>query len=257
MSVDGLCKRIIPCLDVANGRTVKGVKFGNLRDIGDPVELGLLYEEQGADELTFLDISATHEQRDTVVELVNKVARNLSIPFTVGGGVNSVDTVKRLLGNGADKVTINTAAVSNPQLIDDIAIACGSQCCVLAMDVKRSGDQRWTVLVKGGRLDTGHDAMTWARQCVERGAGEILLTSWDKDGTLEGFDLELVQIFAQALPVPVIASGGARDPQSFVDVFQRGNADAALAASIFHDGTYTVAAVKEQLHKAGVTVRLC
>ncbi|MDR3612179.1 MAG: imidazole glycerol phosphate synthase subunit HisF [Candidatus Obscuribacterales bacterium] len=257
MSVSDLCKRIIPCLDVKNGVTVKGIKFGNLREIGDPVELGLIYQEQGADELTFLDISASNEERATVVDLVRRVADNLSIPFTVGGGISSLDTVKRLLQNGADKVTVNTAAVARPQLIEEIAIACGSQCCVLAIDVRANGPHSWEVLVKGGKVATGMDAFTWAKESVERGAGEILLTSWDKDGTLEGFDLELVKTFAQALSVPVIASGGARDPQSFIDVFTEGMADAALAASIFHDGTWTIGAVKEQLHKAGVTVRIC
>jgi cyclase len=257
MSVSDLCKRIIPCLDVANGVTVKGIKFGNLREIGDPVELGLIYQEQGADELTFLDISASSEERATVVDLVRRVADNLSIPFTVGGGISSLDTVKRLLQNGADKVTVNTAAVARPQLIEEIARGCGSQCCVLAIDVRANGPKSWEVLVKGGKVATGMDAFTWARESVERGAGEILLTSWDKDGTLEGFDLELVKTFAQALSVPVIASGGARDPQSFIDVFTEGMADAALAASIFHDGTWTIGAVKEQLYKAGVTVRIC
>jgi len=257
MSVSDLCKRIIPCLDVANGVTVKGIKFGNLREIGDPVELGLIYQEQGADELTFLDISASSEERATVVDLVRRVADNLSIPFTVGGGIASLDTVKRLLQNGADKVTVNTAAVARPQLIEEIATACGSQCCVLAIDVRANGPKSWEVLVKGGKVATGMDAFTWAKESVERGAGEILLTSWDKDGTLEGFDLELVRTFAQNLSVPVIASGGARDPQSFIDVFTDGMADAALAASIFHDGTWTIGAVKEQLHKAGVTVRIC
>jgi imidazole glycerol-phosphate synthase subunit HisF len=256
MSVDGLCKRIIPCLDVAGGKTVKGVKFSNLRQIGDPVELGLLYQEQGADELTFLDISATNEERGTVVELVKSVARNLSIPFTVGGGVSSLDDVKRLLSNGADKVSINTAAVNRPQLVDEISSACGSQCCVVAIDVRKAG-MSYDVLIKGGKVSTGRDAFEWAKECVQRGAGEILLTSWDKDGTLDGFDIELVQLFAQTLPVPVIASGGARDPQSFIDVFQCGKADAALAASIFHDGTYTVSQVKKELDKAGVSVRLC
>jgi cyclase len=271
-----LCKRIIPCLDVADGQTVKGVKFTNLRAIGDPVELGLMYENQGADELTFLDISASHEARATVVDLVKRVADNLSIPFTVGGGINSLDDVKRLLANGADKVSINTAAVNNPQLIEQIANTCGSQCCVVAIDVRavasngaaraRLGSKGvdlstlegdWEVLIKGGRVVTEYDAFEWAVQCVERGAGEILLTSWDRDGTLSGFDLNLVRTFSRSLPVPVIASGGARDPDSFVDVFVDGQADAALAASIFHDGTYSIGQVKQRLKEAGVTVRIC
>jgi cyclase len=259
-----LCKRIIPCLDVDNGVTVKGVKFGNLRTIGDPVELAVLYEQQGADELTFLDISASRDERATLVKLVEKVAHNLSIPFTVGGGVGSLDDVKRLLASGADKVSVNTAAVSKPQLVEDIAIACGSQCCVVAIDARKigtngggTGEPHWEVLVKGGSVSSGRDAFEWALECVERGAGEILLTSWDKDGTLDGFDLEMVKLFAERLPVPVIASGGARDAGSFIEVFNLGHADAALAASIFHDGTWTIGAIKEQLNKAGVTVRVC
>lgn len=264
-----LCKRIIPCLDVANGKTVKGVNFTNLRDIGDPVELGLRYEEEGADELTFLDISASLEARSTVVDLVNRVADNLSIPFTVGGGISQVEDAKRLLASGADKITVNTAAVNNPRLVEEIAIAWGSQCCVVAIDVRAvnpaqqdgsSADvanRHWEVLIKGGRVATGRDAFEWARQCIELGAGEILLTSWDRDGTLSGFDLELTRKFATSLSVPVIASGGARDPDSFLEVFEEGAADAALAASIFHDGTYTIRQVKERLHKAGVPVRLC
>lgn len=258
MSVSGLCKRIIPCLDVRNGKTVKGIRFGNLRDIGDPVELGLRYEQQGADELTFLDISASSEERATVVDLVKDVAANLSIPFTVGGGVSSLDAVMRLLSNGADKVSVNTAAVQRPELVEEIAAHCGSQCCVVAIDVRRTGKKHeFEVLIKGGKEPTGRDALQWAIECVERGAGEILLTSWDQDGTREGFDLELVRLFSDRLSVPVIASGGAADAQSFVDVFKVGHADAALAASIFHDEQYTIAEVKEQLDKAGVPVRLC
>lgn len=262
---NALCKRIIPCLDVANGMTVKGVNFTNLRTIGDPVALGLVYEEQGADELTFLDISASAEERATVVELVERVADNLSIPFTVGGGISTLADAKRLLQAGADKVSINTAAVNRPELISEIASAWGSQCCVVAIDARAvvaneaqpSGPEGvWEVLVKGGRVATGRDAFKWAKECIERGAGEILLTSWDRDGTLAGFDLPMVRAFAESLPVPVIASGGARDPDSFVDVFQNGSADAALAASIFHDGTYTILQVKERLRDAGVPVRL-
>ena len=263
MSTD-LCKRIIPCLDVDNGVTVKGVKFGDLRIIGDPVELAVLYEKQGADELTFLDISASRDERATLVKLVEKVAHNLSIPFTVGGGVSSLDDVKRLLASGADKVSINTSAVNKPELVEQIATACGSQCCVVAIDARKtttngsgSSEPRWEVLIKGGTVSAGRDAFEWAVECVERGAGEILLTSWDKDGTLDGFDLEMVRLFAERLPVPVIASGGARDAGSFIDVFTLGHADAALAASIFHDGTWTIGAIKDQLTQAGVTVRLC
>jgi len=257
-----LCKRIIPCLDVDNGVTVKGVKFGNLRKIGDPVELAVLYEQQGADELTFLDISASRDERATLVKLVQEVAHVLSIPFTVGGGVGSLDDVKQILASGADKVSINTSAVSRPALIEEIATACGSQCCVVAIDARKiststGNGPNWEVLVKGGSVSTGRDALQWAIECVERGAGEILLTSWDKDGTLEGFDLEMVRTFSELLSVPVIASGGARDAGSFIDVFTQGKADAALAASIFHDAQWTIGAIKNELNKAGVAVRLC
>lgn len=255
---NGLCKRIIPCLDVAAGRTVKGIKFGNLRDVGNPVELALTYEQQGADELTFLDISASVEKRSIMIEVVRQVAAELSIPFTVGGGITTLDDVKRLLDSGADKVSINTAAVANPALIDAIAGSSGSQCCVVAIDARALPGQvnAWEVLVKGGRVPTGMDALVWARQCVDRGAGEILLTSWDRDGTLSGFDIELVRTFAAALPVPVIASGGASSPDSFTQVFEQGQADAALAASIFHDRTWSIAQVKQVLRDAGVNVRL-
>jgi cyclase len=262
----GLCKRIIPCLDVDNGVTVKGVNFNNLRKIGDPVELALLYERQGADELTFLDIAASRDNQATLVDLVARVADNLSIPFTVGGGINSLDAVKRLLSSGADKVSINTAAVQRPELITEIATVCGSQCCVVAIDARlrtngsassTKGTLEWDVLIKGGKINTGLEALAWAKQCVELGAGEILLTSWDKDGTLDGFDVDMVRAFSELLSVPVIASGGARDPQSFTEIFTKGKADAALAASIFHDGTWTVRAIKDELNKAGVAVRLC
>jgi cyclase len=253
---NGLCKRIIPCLDVTDGRTVKGVKFQNLRDIGDPVELGVQYQKQGADELMFLDISASVEARNTVFDLVQNVAEHLSIPFTVGGGISSLDHVRKLLECGADKVSINTSAVVRPELISEIAVACGSQCCVVAIDARKTGEGSWEVLVKGGREKTGKDALTWAHECVARGAGEILLTSWDADGTQEGFDLAMVKAFAQALSIPVIASGGARDPDSFVDVFADAQADAALAASIFHDGLYTVGDVKAVLKEQGISVRL-
>ncbi|MCU0723998.1 MAG: imidazole glycerol phosphate synthase subunit HisF [Planctomycetes bacterium] len=276
-----LCKRIIPCLDVAAGRTVKGVNFRGLRDVGDPVELAVRYEEQGADELVFLDVSASVEGRGTMVEAVRRVARELRIPFTVGGGVSSLEDVKRLLGSGADKVSVNTAAVARPALIGEIAEECGSQCCVLAVDARRgvagrraeipnpksqtpmksqisnlNGGPGWEVLVRGGRDPAGLDALAWAREAVDRGAGEVLLTSWDRDGTLAGFDLGLTAAFATSLPVPVIASGGASGPESFVEVFREGKADAALAASIFHDGTWTVAALKEVLRREGIEVRL-
>lgn len=275
MPESGLCKRIIPCLDVANGRTVKGVKFQNLRDIGDPVELGYEYQKQGADELMFLDITASKEDRSTVFDLVREVAHRLSIPFTVGGGISSLEDVRKLLELGADKVSINTSAVNRPELIEEIATACGSQCCVVAIDARkrvqisnsasgssRAGDSNnpngsvWEVLIRGGSVSTGLDSLEWAKECVRRGAGEIMLTSWDADGTQEGFDIEMVKAFS-VLPIPIIASGGARDPQSFVDVFTGGCADAALAASIFHDCIYTISQVKKQLSQEGIPVRIC
>jgi imidazole glycerol-phosphate synthase subunit HisF len=260
MLSSGLCKRIIPCLDVANGRTVKGVKFQNLRDIGDPVELAIEYQRQGADELMFLDISASREERSTVFDLVRSVAEHLSIPFTVGGGISKLDDVKKLLSLGADKVSINSSAVQRPELIAEIAQACGSQCCVVAIDARKvsgsGGTAAWEVLTKGGSVSTGLDAWAWAQQCVALGAGEFMLTSWDADGTQEGFDIEMVLAFS-GLPIPVIASGGAKNPQSFVDVFATGRADAALAASIFHDGLFTVNQVKTTLKNEGITVRLC
>ncbi len=254
MSAKGYCKRIIPCLDVAGGRTVKGVKFTNLRDIGDPVELAERYQAQGADELMFLDISASVEERATTIDLVRRVARVLSIPFSVGGGISQRDQVMRLLEAGADKVSVNTAAVQRPELIAEISEACGAQCCVLAVDARRNGPG-WEVLTHGGRTPTGRDALAWGEEAVRLGAGEILLTSWDQDGTREGFDLPLTRAFSERLPVPVIASGGASGPQSFIDVFNDGAADAALAASIFHDGEWTVDALKAAIEQKGIPVR--
>ena len=265
-----LCKRIIPCLDVANGRTVKGVKFEGLRDMGDPVAMGIAYQDQGADELVFLDITASVEDRSTTIQLVQRVARELMIPFTVGGGIRTVEDAYRLLEAGADKVSVNTAAVTNPQLITDIAKAFGNQCCVLAIDARRrhprvvnitytsttSDDQEWDVLTHGGRKTAEMDALSWAQHAVDLGAGEILLTSWDADGTRQGFDIALTKTLATQVAVPVIASGGAHNAQSFVDVFTDGYADAALAASLFHDGDTTVQALKETLAKEGIAVRL-
>jgi cyclase len=253
-----LCKRIIPCLDVdSSGRTVKGVKFQGLRDMGDPVAMATLYQAQGADELVFLDIGASHEDRKTMLEVVRRVADVLMIPFTVGGGISKLEHVQALLAAGADKVSINTAAVTNPDLIRQIAETCGRQCCVLAIDARQNKDHpdSWQVLTHGGRKTTHLDALQWAQAAVELGAGEILLTSWDQDGTRCGFDLPLTRTLAEALPVPVIASGGASGPQSFIDVFQNGAADAALAASIFHEGDWTVANLKAVLAEAGITVR--
>ncbi|MBX2861518.1 MAG: imidazole glycerol phosphate synthase subunit HisF [Vampirovibrio sp.] len=243
-----LSKRIIPCLDVANGRTVKGVNFQNLRDVGDPVELAKAYQDQGADELIFLDISASSEGRETMITWVEQVARELMIPFTVGGGVSTLEHAKRLLDAGADKVSMNTAAVNRPELLTEVAEAYGSQCCVLAVDAKRKQDgEGWEVLIHGGKTYTGKDAVAWGKEAVKLGAGEILLTSWDRDGTHAGFDLPLTRAFSQALLVPVIASGGANGPQSFVEVFTDGLADAALAASIFHDGQWTVDKLKHAI----------
>ncbi len=261
MLTSTLCKRIIPCLDVSGRRTVKGTKFQNLRDVGDPIELAIDYQKQGADELMFLDITATKEERSTVFDLVREVAEELSIPFTVGGGISRLEDVQRLLECGADKVSMNSAAVKRPELIEEVATRCGSQCCVVAIDARarntNGSSGKWEVVVRGGSTPTGIDALAWAKESYERGAGEILLTSFDADGTREGFDLEMVEVFASALPIPVIASGGARNPQSFVDVFSIAKADAALAAGIFHDKLFTISDVKTTLDKAGVNVRIC
>lgn len=255
-TTSGLCKRIIPCMDIADGRIVKGVKFTNLRDAGDPVEQAIAYEKQGADELMFLDITASHEGRKTTHALVRKVADQLSIPLTVGGGISQVSDVEALLNAGADKVSMNTAAVLKPNLVDGVANSFGSQCCVVAIDARLNKETgRWKVLIKGGREDANLDAFDWARECIARGAGEILLTSWDFDGTKQGFDLKLTSKFAE-LPVPIIASGGAAGAECFVDVFKEGGADAALAASIFHFSECTVGQIKEVLKQQGVKVRI-
>lgn len=253
---NGLCKRIIPCLDVANGRTVKGVRFQGLRDVGDPVDLARHYQDQGADELVFLDISASVEGRETMLSVVERVAEVLMIPFTVGGGISTLAHVHHLLECGADKVSINTAAVNRPELINEIADTCGSQCCVLAIDAKRKAKKNgWEVLTLGGRKATGLDAIEWAKAAVKRGAGEILLTSWDQDGTLSGFDLALTRSFSNTLSVPIIASGGGSGPESFVEVFNEGLADAALAATIFHDHQWTVGDLKSIIRSQGITIR--
>jgi imidazole glycerol-phosphate synthase subunit HisF len=258
----GFCKRIIPCLDVdSHGRTVKGIQFQGLRDIGDPVEMAVAYERQGADELVFLDISASHEGRDTLADLVSRIARELSIPFTVGGGISSLEQVVDLLARGADKVSVNSAAVRNPGLIQEIASHCGSQCCVLAVDARRVEQfdplqPQWDVLVKGGRERTGLEALAWAQQAVALGAGEILLTSFDRDGTGDGFDNALNRRLSETLPVPVIASGGASGPESFIHAFNEGQADAALAATIFHDGHWHIQDLKHELARQGIAVRL-
>jgi len=249
-----LAKRIIPCLDVADGRVVKGVNFVNLRDAGDPVELAKFYNGQGADELVFLDITASNEGRKTLIEVVKKVARNIFIPFTVGGGISSTDDIRNILLAGADKVSLNTAAVKNPVLITEAAKFFGSQCVVLAVDARKKGGS-WEVLVNGGRSETGLDAIKWAQEGVRRGAGEILLTSMDKDGTKQGYDLELTRAISQSVSVPVIASGGAGKMSDFAYVFQKGLADAALAASLFHFGELKIKDLKNFLRSKDITIR--
>lgn len=250
-----LAKRIIPCLDIQVGRVVKGVNFVNLRDAGDPVEQAQIYDDAGADELVFLDISATPEGRQTTIETVRRVADRVFMPLTVGGGVSSVAAMGALLRAGADKVSINSAAVRDPELLTRGAERFGSQCVVLAIDAKRSAPGAWEVYVSGGRKATGLDAVEWARRGVAAGAGEILLTSMDADGTLAGYDLDLTRAVAAAVNVPVIASGGAGRLEHFSSVLTAGRADAALAASLFHDHQLTVGEVKQYLIKAGVNVR--
>jgi imidazole glycerol-phosphate synthase subunit HisF len=249
-----LAKRIIPCLDIKDGRVVKGVNFINLRDAGDPVEQARLYDQQGADELVFLDISATHEGRKTTLDLVGRVADTVFMPLTVGGGVREVEDMRNLLLAGADKVSVNSAAVRNPELLSEGAARFGAQCIVLAIDARRRGNS-WEVYVNGGRLSTGLDVMEWAARGVELGAGEILLTSMDADGTLAGYDVELTHAVAETVSVPVIASGGAGTSSHFADVLTRGKADAALAASLFHDGKLKIPGLKKELHNQGIPIR--
>ncbi|MBC8097989.1 MAG: imidazole glycerol phosphate synthase subunit HisF [Armatimonadetes bacterium] len=250
-----LAKRIIPCLDVKDGRVVKGVNFVDLRDAGDPVEQAAVYDREGADELVFLDITASHENRGTLLDMVRRVADTLFIPFCVGGGIRTVEDIRATLLAGADKVSINSAALQNPQLINDGAWAFGSQCMVVAIDPKRI-DGRWMVHSNGGRVNTGREAVEWAQEAQARGAGEILLTSMDRDGTKAGYDLELTQAITQAVTIPVIASGGAGAPDHFRDALTIGGADAALAATLFHYNQLRVGDLKRYLHDAGVAVRL-
>ena len=253
-----LAKRIIPCLDVTGGRVVKGVNFVELRDAGDPVEIAARYNEQGADELTFLDITATSDGRDLILPIIEAVASQVFIPLTVGGGVRTVEDVRRLLNAGADKVSFNSAAVANPQVIDYASAKYGAQCIVVAIDAKRRGDADnpgWDVYTHGGRQNTGLDAVTWAREMARRGAGEILLTSMDRDGTKIGFDLELTRAVSDAVGVPVIASGGVGSLQHLSDGIRVGGADAVLAASIFHYGEFTVGEAKALLARDGIPVR--
>lgn len=251
-----LCKRIIPCLDIKDGRTVKGVNFENIRDAGDPVELAKLYSQQGSDELVFLDITATIEKRKTLIELVKKLAFNINIPFTVGGGISSTENVAELLQHGADKVSVNTAAFKNPALITQIADEFGSQCVVLAIDTKKEDDGQWYVYLNGGRVKTDIKTVDWAKQAVDLGAGEILLTSMNNDGTKNGFALDITSFLAMSLPVPVIASGGAGSMDHFKDVFTEANADAALAASIFHYKEIEISLLKNYLKENNINVRV-
>jgi cyclase len=250
-----LAKRIIPCLDVKDGSTVKGVNFVNFREAGDPVELGKKYSEAGADELVYLDITASHEKRKTFVDLVRRVAENVSIPFTVGGGINHVDDVEKLLNAGADKITINSAALRNPSLIDDIAERFGSQVCVVAIDAKCC-DNVWQCFVNGGRIPVNHTLVEWAKEAQERGAGEILFTSMDHDGVKTGFANDALRTLSETLSIPVIASGGAGTYEHFYDVFTEGKADAALAASIFHFNEVPIDKLKNYLKERNITVRL-
>lgn len=251
-----LTKRIIPCLDIKDGRTVKGVNFENIRDAGDPVELGALYASQGADELVFLDITATNEKRKTLSELVNRISHRINIPFTVGGGISSVEDVRVLLQNGADKISVNTAAFKRPELITELAQAFGSQCVVLAIDTRMEDDGHWYVYLNGGRVKTDTLCLDWAKKGVALGAGEILLTSMNHDGTKQGFAIDLTAKLSEELPVPVIASGGGGTLQHFRDVFTSGHADAALAASIFHFREIAIPDLKEYLKKENIPVRI-
>lgn len=251
-----LAKRLIPCLDVKCGRVVKGINFVGLRDAGDPVEVAARYDAQGADELCFLDITASHEGRGIILDIVRRTAEQCFCPLTVGGGVRAIDDIRTLLRAGADKVSINSSAIKDPELLSRGAGAFGSQCIVLAIDAKRVSPQgKWNVFIHGGRIDTGRDAVEWAREGVARGVGEILLTSMDADGTQAGYDLELTRAISEAVPVPIIASGGAGNLQHMFEALTAGRADAALAASIFHYGTHTLAEAKSFLAVRGVAVR--
>jgi cyclase len=250
-----LLRRVIPCLDVDKGRVVKGIEFVQLRDAGDPVELASRYEHEGADELVFLDITASAEKRETMVQLARRTADEVFIPFTIGGGIRSVADAQAVLDAGADKVSVNSAAVQRPELIGEMAEVFGAQCVVLAIDARRVAGGDYQVFVNGGRTPTGRDAIEWAREAVERGAGEILLTSMDRDGTEDGYELQLTRRVAEAVDVPVIASGGAGTLDHLVEAIEAGGADAVLAASIFHYGTYSIGEAKERLADAGIPVR--
>jgi cyclase len=248
--------RVIPCLDVDQGRVVKGVNFVDIRDAGDPVELAARYDREGADELVFLDITATHEQRDTIIQLVERTAEQVFIPFTIGGGLRTEDDIRAVLAAGADKVSLNSAAIRDPDLVERSSLRFGDQCIVVAIDAKRRADgSGWEVYLAGGRIETGLEAVAWAAEAARRGAGEILLTSMDRDGTKDGFDCELLAAVADAAPVPVIASGGAGTLNHFAEAVTKGHADAVLAASVFHDGVYTIDEVKAAMARDGVQVR--
>ena len=251
-----LAKRIVPCLDIRDGRTVKGVNFENIRDAGDPVELGAFYASQGADELVFLDITATNEKRKTLSELVNRISHHINIPFTVGGGISSVEDVNILLQNGADKISVNTSAYKRPDLIKELSKEFGSQCVVLAIDTKLEADGQWYVYLNGGRVKTNTKCRDWAKQAVDLGAGEILLTSMNHDGTKQGFALEITEQLVKDLPVPIIASGGGGTMEHFEDVFNIAGADAALAASIFHFKEVGIPELKQFLKGKGIEIRL-
>lgn len=252
----GLAKRIIPCLDVDAGRVVKGVNFVDIRDAGDPVEIAERYDQQGADELTFLDITASSDDRETMVHVVEQVASEVFIPLTVGGGIRKLADVRRMLNAGADKIAINTAAVFNPEFVKEASDHFGSQCIVVAIDAKQVGEQKWEIFTHGGRKPTGLDAIEWAQKMVNFGAGELLVTSMDRDGTRNGFDLELTRRISEAVNVPVIASGGVGNLNHLADGVIEGKADAVLAASIFHFGEYTIAEAKEKMAARGIEVRL-
>lgn len=250
-----LAKRIIPCLDIKNGITVKGTNFIDLKEAGDPVEMGKFYSEQGADELVFLDITASHEERKTFIDLVKRVAANISIPFTVGGGINQIEDVEKLLNAGADKVSINSSAIRSPQLINDIARNFGSQVCIVAIDAKKTNN-KWKCYLNGGRIETDKELVEWAKEVADRGAGEILFTSMDHDGVKNGYANETLAFLSNSVSIPIIASGGAGKINDFKDVFTQGRADAALAASVFHFGDIRISELKAYLCAQGITVRI-
>src|SRR4030043_445738 len=251
-----ITKRIIPCLDVDKGRVVKGIHFIDIKDAGDPVELAAFYDREGADEIVFLDITASHEKRKTVIELASKTAEKFFIPYTIGGGISSVEHIREILKRGADKISINTSAFKNPFLVSEASKVFGSQCIVIAIDAKYKSKGFWEVYLNGGRTPTGMNAVDWAKKAEELGAGEILLTSMDKDGTKEGYDIELTKIVSEKVNIPIIASGGAGKPEHLYEVLIKGKADAVLAASIFHNKEYTIPKVKEFLWQKGIEIRL-